>query len=161
LRASAPRATSRVAAIESATTLRDRGAARAAVGLEHVAVDPQRALAERIEIDHRAQAATDQPLDLERAARRAARAPASRSPRVSSSRKHRVLRGEPTAPAAGEEARHLASSLTVHSTNVRPTRGHSTEASGCSVKSTSNRTARSASAARPSPLTLDPPTSVG
>jgi hypothetical protein len=42
----------------------DRGGAGAAVGLQHVAVDLQRALAERLQVDHRAQAAADQPLDL-------------------------------------------------------------------------------------------------
>ena len=43
----------------------DRGAARAAVGLEHVAVDVDAALAERLEVDDRAQRAADQPLDLD------------------------------------------------------------------------------------------------
>src|SRR5437868_1832427 len=38
---------------------RDRGAARAAVRLQHVAVDPQRALAERLEIRHPADGASD------------------------------------------------------------------------------------------------------
>ncbi len=43
--------------------------AGSAVGLEHVAVDPERALAEGLEIRHRAQAAADQALDLLGAAR--------------------------------------------------------------------------------------------
>ena len=46
----------------------DRRAAGAAVGLEHVAVDVDGALAEHREIDHAAQRAADQPLDLDRAA---------------------------------------------------------------------------------------------
>ena len=46
----------------------DRRAARAAVGLQHVAVDVDRALAERLEVDDAAQRAADQPLDLDRAA---------------------------------------------------------------------------------------------
>ena len=46
----------------------DRGGARAAVGLDHVAVDGDLALAERLEIDHGAQAAADQALDLDGAA---------------------------------------------------------------------------------------------
>ena len=46
----------------------DRGAAGAAVGLEHVAVDVDRVLAERLEVDHAAQRAPDQPLDLDGAA---------------------------------------------------------------------------------------------
>ena len=44
----------------------DRGAARAAVGLEDVAVEPDRPLAERLEVDDRAHRAADQPLDLDR-----------------------------------------------------------------------------------------------
>ena len=46
----------------------DRGAARAAVGLQDVTVDVDRALAERLEVDHPAQRAADQALDLDRAA---------------------------------------------------------------------------------------------
>ena len=45
----------------------DRRAARAAVGGEHVAVDPHRALAELLEVDRLAQRAADEPLDLDRA----------------------------------------------------------------------------------------------
>src|SRR3954453_23886595 len=44
----------------------DRGAAGAAVGLEDVAVEPERPLAERAEVRHRPQRAADQPLDLDR-----------------------------------------------------------------------------------------------
>ena len=43
---------------------RDRGGARAAVGVEHVGVDVDRARAERLPVDDGAQAAADQPLDL-------------------------------------------------------------------------------------------------
>src|SRR6185369_11208287 len=46
----------------------DRGRARAAVGLQHVAVDGELALAERNEVNHRTQAASDQALDLDGAA---------------------------------------------------------------------------------------------
>ena len=46
----------------------DRGGAGAAVGLQHVAIDPHRALADAIEIDHHGSAAPDQALDLRRAA---------------------------------------------------------------------------------------------
>ena len=46
---------------------RDRGAARAAVGLQDVAVDPHGALAQRLEVDDAAQGAADQALDLDRA----------------------------------------------------------------------------------------------
>ncbi len=46
----------------------DAGGARAAVGFEHVAVERDRALAERVQIDDRPQAAADQPLDFRGAA---------------------------------------------------------------------------------------------
>ena len=46
----------------------DRGGAGAAVGLDHVAVERDLALAERLQVDHGAQRAADQPLDLQRAA---------------------------------------------------------------------------------------------
>ena len=54
------------------------GAARAAVGREHVAVEVDRALAERLEVDDAAQRAADQPLDLDDAPVGAARASTSR-----------------------------------------------------------------------------------
>src|SRR5262249_57638838 len=43
----------------------DRRATGPAVGLEDVAVEPQGALAERLEIDHGTNGAADQPLDLD------------------------------------------------------------------------------------------------
>src|SRR5438067_7225326 len=43
----------------------DRGAASAAVRLQHVAVEVDRALAQRLEVDDGAHRATDQPLDLD------------------------------------------------------------------------------------------------
>ena len=45
----------------------DGRAARAAVGLDDVAVDPDRALAEPRRVDDASQRAADQPLDLDRA----------------------------------------------------------------------------------------------
>src|SRR5438270_4415814 len=46
----------------------DRSAACAAVRLEDVAVDPERALAERVEVGDRPERTPDQPLDLDRSA---------------------------------------------------------------------------------------------
>src|SRR6202140_1572968 len=46
----------------------DRRGAGAAVGLDDVAIDGDLALAERLEIDHRAQTAPNQPLDFDGAA---------------------------------------------------------------------------------------------
>ena len=54
-------------AVQRHVAAADRRAAGAAVGLDHVAVDPDRALAERGEVDHRPQRPADQPLDLDRA----------------------------------------------------------------------------------------------
>ena len=84
----------------------DRGAARAAVGLEHVAVELDRALAERLEVDDGAQRAADQPLDLDRppallAARRLAVGALARR-----RRQQRVLGRHPAAARPGEPARH-------------------------------------------------------
>ena len=56
----------------------DRGRARAAIGLDHVAIDGDLPLAERGEVDHGAQRAADQALDLLRAAATACRPHASR-----------------------------------------------------------------------------------
>ncbi len=53
----------------------DRGGAGAAVGLQHVAVDRDRVLAERGQVDRGAQRAADQPRDLVGAAADLARAP--------------------------------------------------------------------------------------
>ena len=44
----------------------DRRAACAAVGLEHIAVEPERPLAERLEVADRAERTADEPLDLDR-----------------------------------------------------------------------------------------------
>ena len=68
----------------------DRRAARAAVGLEDVAVEPERPLAERLEVGDGAHRAADQPLDLDRAplllaARRLALRRARRSTRAGAS----------------------------------------------------------------------------
>ena len=64
----APSATSRSqASAQRDHAAGDRGAAGAAVGLEHVAVEVDGALAERLEVDDAAQRAADQPLDLDRA----------------------------------------------------------------------------------------------
>ena len=86
----------------------DRRRARAAVGLQHVAVHLERELAPLEIVDHRANAAPDEPLDLLRAATHLL-ALARRS-RVRRARQHRVLGGEPAfAPAllpAGDAVLH-------------------------------------------------------
>ena len=84
----------------------DAGSPRPAVGLDDVAVDGDRALAEPAHVDHAAQAATDEALDLvgpsaDRAACRLALA-ALRA----GTRQHRVLGGHPAAALAAQPARN-------------------------------------------------------
>ena len=82
------------------------GAARAAVGDQHVAVEVDGALAERLEVDDAAQRAPDQPLDLDRApvgaaARGVARLALARSRRGASRTRRSASRGRrPTSSAA-------------------------------------------------------------
>ncbi len=76
----------------------DGRGARAAVGFEHVAVDPERALAELVEIDDGPQAAADQPLDLDAAAVDLA-ALVARLAGVGGAGQHAVLGGEPALAA--------------------------------------------------------------
>src|SRR5436190_2071428 len=81
-------------------------AARAAVGLQHVAVDADRALAERRQVDDGAQAAADQPLDLLRAARLLALGGLAPRACVRRARQHPVFGGEPAPALATQESGH-------------------------------------------------------
>src|SRR5262249_57689885 len=83
----------------------DRGAPRAAVGLQHVAVEPERPLAERGEVGDRAQRTSDQALDLDRAPLLAPRARLALRPLAGRGGKERVLGGHPAPPPAGGPAR--------------------------------------------------------
>ena len=84
----------------------DRRAARPAVRLEHVAVEPERALSERLEVGDGAYGAPDEPLDLDRAASLAARAHLAGGALARGRRQQRVLGGHPALPLAHEPARH-------------------------------------------------------
>jgi hypothetical protein len=84
----------------------DRGAAGAAVGLQHVAIDPQRPLSERLEVEHRAQRPPDQPLDLDGSALLFAGARLALRPLPGRGRQERVLGGQPAAPLALHPPRH-------------------------------------------------------
>ena len=100
----------------------DAGAAGAAVGLQDVAVEPDRALAERLHVDHGAQRAADQALDLGRCGRRACRgrcrAPCGRRSRRGASRtRPSPSRGRGRASRRGT----LSSTEAVQITRVRPT----------------------------------------
>src|SRR6476646_1140978 len=84
----------------------DRGTTRAAVGLQHVAVEIDGALAECLEVDDAAQRAADQPLDLDRP-------PALLAPRglpvgalTRRGGQQRVLGRHPAAPGPVEPARY-------------------------------------------------------
>ena len=84
----------------------DRGRAGAAVGLDDVAVDGDLALAERLEVDDGAQAAADQPLDLDRAAALLAGGGLAPRPLLGGARQHAVFGGDPAAGLALEPGRH-------------------------------------------------------
>ena len=83
----------------------DRRGARAAVGLEHVAVDGDRALAEPREVDDAAQRAADQALDLVRPAADAALGRFAVGALGGGARQHRVLGGDPARALAAEMRR--------------------------------------------------------
>ena len=82
------------------------GAARAAVGLQHVAVDGDLPLAERHPVDAGAQAAADQPLDLLGAARLLAGRGLAAGAGGGRARQHAVFRRHPAEPGLAQERRH-------------------------------------------------------
>ena len=83
---------------------RDRGAARAAVGLEHVAVEPERPFAERLEVADAPERTPDQALDLDGAP---VGAPArdSACALAGGRGQHRVLGGHPALSLAAKPPR--------------------------------------------------------
>ena len=83
------------------------GGARAAVGLNDVAIDLDGAFAQRLHVDHRAQCAADQALDFLRAARLFAARGFAVHARVGRTRQHAVFGGDPALPPAFEKARHF------------------------------------------------------
>ena len=84
----------------------DRRAARAAVGLEDVAVEVDGPLAERVEVGHRANRASDQALDLDRPAALPSLARLALDALAGRRRQERVLGGHPAAPGVAQPARH-------------------------------------------------------
>ncbi len=84
-----------------------RRGARAAVGLDHVAVEHDGALAEALQIDHRPQGTPDQALDLQRAAALPSLRGLARDAAGGGAGQHAVLRGHPPAARALEKGRHL------------------------------------------------------
>jgi hypothetical protein len=101
-------ASSQVTASAAATVgAGDRRGAGAAVGLEHVAVERDRALAEEREVEHAAQRPADQALDLLRAAALLAARRFAVAAGVGGARQHAVLGGDPALAAAALVRRHL------------------------------------------------------
>ena len=86
----------------------DRGGSRAAVGLQHVAVDRDLPFAERDEIGDRAQRPADEPLDLERPAGLLAGGCLAPRPFVRRARQHAVFGRDPAAPLTLEPGRQLS-----------------------------------------------------
>ena len=85
----------------------DRGRARAAVRLKHVAIDRDLPLAEPRQVDHRAQRSANQPLDFLRSpGHLAGRGFPSRSGR-GGARQHRVFRRDPSLALAAQPRRRL------------------------------------------------------
>src|SRR5918999_632862 len=85
----------------------DGGAACAAVCLEDVAIDPHRPLAQSREVDHAAQRAADEALDLDRAPVGAALRDVAPLPLAGRGGKHPLLRPGPTTAPTGHPARNL------------------------------------------------------
>ena len=85
----------------------DRRGAGAAVGLQHVAVERDGALAQRVEVEHAAQRAADQALDLLRAAALLAARRLAVAAGVGGARQHAVLGRDPALAAAALVRRHL------------------------------------------------------
>ena len=85
----------------------DRGTAGAAVGLQHVAVEPERPLAQRLEVADDRERPADQALDLHRAAVLLASARRSLRPLARRRGQQRVLGGHPAAALAAQPARTL------------------------------------------------------
>ena len=83
----------------------DRGGAGAAVGLDDVAIDGDLPLAERRQIDDRAQAASDQALNFDRAAALLAGGGLAARTLEGRARQHAVFRGDPAARLALEPGR--------------------------------------------------------
>src|SRR3954452_8943823 len=85
----------------------NRRATGAPVGLEDVAVEPQRPFAERLEVGDRADGAADQPLDLDGPPLLLAARGLPLDALAGGGRQERVLRGDPAAALVAEPARHV------------------------------------------------------
>src|SRR5581483_3620282 len=91
---------------EGDVAARDRGGARAAVGLDDVAVDDERVFAQLLQVDHRAQRTADETLDLERPAALPALRRLAPGALAGGTRQHAVFGREPAAVFAAQPRRH-------------------------------------------------------
>src|SRR5689334_18163596 len=80
--------------------------ARATVSLQDIAIDRQRAFAKGFHVGDRAQTATDQSLNLMRAAGWSTTADLARRSGLRRAWQHRVLSGEPALAAVAQKGRH-------------------------------------------------------
>ena len=84
----------------------NRRRARAAVGLNDVAIDPDRALAEPLELHHRAERSADEPLNFLRAAADLALRRFARRPRRGRARQHAVFGRHPALARVAQKWRN-------------------------------------------------------
>src|SRR6185437_13321590 len=77
------------------------------IGLEHVAIDADLALAEGREVDDGAQAAADEALDFLGAAALPATRRLAVGARMGRARQHAIFGGDPAAPGVTQEGRHF------------------------------------------------------
>src|SRR5690606_11378148 len=84
----------------------DSGGARAAVGLNDVAIERDGPIAQRFQIHYRAQAAADQALDFLGAARLLALSGFAAAAGVGSARQHAVFAGDPALALSLQPAGH-------------------------------------------------------
>src|ERR1700722_19136018 len=84
----------------------NRCGARAAVGLQHIAIDGHGALSQSLQIDDRAQRAADQALNLLCAAGLLAASRLACRARMGRARQHAVFGGHPALTGAAQESRH-------------------------------------------------------
>src|SRR5690606_31862494 len=85
---------------------RDGRGACAAIGLQHVAIDADLTLAERLQVHHRTKRTADKALDFLRAAGLLAGARLAAHALMGRARQHAVFGGDPALPAALEPRRH-------------------------------------------------------
>src|SRR5882724_2552021 len=84
---------------------RDRRRPRTAIGLDHVAIDPDRLFTEALQISNRPEAPTDEPLNLMGSPADLSTRCLAPNPHLRRARKHSILRRNPTLPAVAQKLR--------------------------------------------------------